>query len=234
MSLEDTGFVLNFEFASNLFRVNDRWEDEERPESYLIPEFSKRLSKGPINYKLQIQLHEVKPDDSHLILHAARIWDQEKHPWQDLAGVTVTSLLPIEVVERTRCSLDNRPPSLDILPCQTIFDYTSIPYLRSKVYPASNKLSSKTPRQHIKSDQVMDGTVYNICVNTGNRKGAGTDAKVTLTITGELKVSHDYVMPNLIFSCPVSLFILESATHEPSYFQTCPIQLRNEIHASLP
>lgn len=183
------GFVLNSEFATDLFRVSDRWEDEERPESYLIPEFSNRLSKGPIKYKLQIQLHEVKPDDSHLILHAARVWDQEKHPWLDLADVTVTSLLPIEVGERTRSSLDNRPPSLGILPCQTIYDYTSIAYLRSKVYPASNKLSSKKPRRKISSEQVIDGAVYSIRVKTGNRKGAGTDAKVTLTITGELEDS---------------------------------------------
>lgn len=211
--MEDTGFVLNFEFATDLFRVSDRWEDEERPESYLIPEFSNRLSKGPIKYKLQIQLHEVKPDDSHLILHAARVWDQEKHPWLDLADVTVTSLLPIEVGERTRSSLDHRPPSLAILPCQTIYDYTSIAYLRSKVYPASNKLSSKKPRRKISSEQVIDGAVYSIRVKTGDRKGAGTDAKVTLTITGELEDSHDFVMPNFIFSFTVSLFILESATH---------------------
>lgn len=179
---EETGLMTEYDQRKPW--VSDRWEDEERPESYLIPEFSNRLSKGPIKYKLQIQLHEVKPDDSHLILHAARVWDQENHPWLDLADVTVTSLLPIEVGERTRSSLDHRPPSLAILPCQTIYDYTSIAYLRSKVYPASNKLSSKKPRRKISSEQVIDGAVYSIRVKTGNRKGAGTDAKVSLTITG--------------------------------------------------
>lgn len=31
----------------------------------------------------------------------------------------------------------------------------------------------------------MEGAVYSVRVKTGNRKGAGTDAKVFLTITGK-------------------------------------------------
>ena len=32
------------------FREPARWEDEKRPESYLIPEFKERLSEAPIEY----------------------------------------------------------------------------------------------------------------------------------------------------------------------------------------
>jgi len=179
---EETGLMTEYDQRKPW--VSDRWEDEKRPESYLIPEFKERMSQGPIKYKLQIQLHEIKPDDSHLILHAARVWDHENHPWLDLADVTVTSLLPIEVAERTRCSLSHRPHTIDIPPAETIYDYNSIAYLRSKIYPTSHKMSSSKPRPVLSKEQAMEGATYSIRVRTGNRKGAGTDAKVSLTITG--------------------------------------------------
>lgn len=152
----------------------------------MIPEFKERFSQGPVNYTLQIQLHQIKPDDSHLILHAARVWDQENHPWLDLADVTVTSPLPIEVVERTRCSLSHRPPTIDIPSADTIYDYNSIAYLRSKVYPTSHKMSSSKPRSEVAKAQTTEAARYSIRVRTGNRKGAGTDANVSLTITGKI------------------------------------------------
>lgn len=146
----------------------------------------KQISEGAIKYKLQIQLHEIKPDDSHLVLHAARAWDEKTHPWQDLADVTLTAMLPIDVVERTRCSLDHRPPSIAIPPAKTIYDYNSIPYLRSKIYPTSRMMSSSKPRKKESKQQTSSEVSYCIRVRTGNRKGAGTDAKVFLTITGEI------------------------------------------------
>ena len=153
----------------------------------MIPEFIDQISKGEIKYKLQIQLHEIKPDDSHLILHAARAWDRDTHPWLDLADVTLTSVLPIDVVERTRCSLAHRPPTIGIPPAETIYDYNSIPYLRSKVYPTSLSMSSSKPRKKVSREQMLSEVSYCITVRTGNRKGAGTDAKVSLTITGKIK-----------------------------------------------
>ena len=155
----------------------------------MIPEFIDRISKGAIKYKLQIQLHEIKPEDSHLILHAARAWDEKSHPWLDLADVTVTSHLPVDVVERTRCSMDHHPPSVDIPSAETIYDYNSIPYLRSKIYPVSRMMSSSEPRTKEIKEQAASEVTYSICVRTGNRKGAGSDAKVSLTITGEIRMA---------------------------------------------
>jgi len=168
------------------FRANARWEEDKQPQSYLIPEFMDQILKGAIKYKLQIQLHEIKPDDSHLILHASRAWDQKSHPWLDLADVTVTSQLPVDVIERTRCSMDHHPPSVSFPSAETIYDYNSIPYLRSKIYPTSRMMSSSRPRTKESKEQAASEVRYCIRVRTGNRKGAGTDAKVTLTITGKI------------------------------------------------
>jgi len=162
-------------------RGNSRLKDERRPENYLATDFEDRMSSDGVQYKLQIQLHEIKAHDSHLILHAARNWDQATHPWLDLADVKLTSLLPSDVVRDTRCSLDNAPLSIVVPPAKTIYDYNSIAYLRSKVYSGSNALSSIKPA----SNPGENASIYCISVKTGNRKGAGTDANVTLTITGK-------------------------------------------------
>ncbi|KAM7441264.1 arachidonate 5-lipoxygenase [Porites harrisoni] len=158
----------------------DNWRSigERRPENYLTAEFEERISGEGIQYKLQIQLHEIQPGDSHLILHAARAWDQDTHPWLDLADVKLTSLLPGDVVRDTHTSLTNAPPSISLPPAKTIYDYSSLAYLGTKVSIVSSELS--VPKSPVKEDI----SIYCISVTTGNRKGAGTDANVTLTITG--------------------------------------------------
>ena len=138
------------------------------------------MSEGGIQYKLQIQLHEIQPDDSHLILHAARAWDHATHPWLDLADVSLTSLLPLDVTERTRCSLENVPLSLSYPPAKTIYDYNSTAYLTAKVLSECSLQRPSKPTGEWLS-------TYCISVFTGDRKGAGTDADVTLTITGKIE-----------------------------------------------
>ena len=164
-------------------REKSRSKDERRPENYLTTEFEERISREGVRYKLQIQLHEIKPDDSHLILHASRVWEQATHPWLDLADVKLTSLLPCDVVSDTRCSMGNVPSSIVIPPAKTIYDYTSLAHLRSKIYPGTNTLACRKPA----STQGEDLSIYCISVTTGDRKGAGTDANVTLTITGKIR-----------------------------------------------
>lgn len=145
------------------------------------------MSEGGIQYKLQIQLHEIQPDDSHLVLHAARVWDPATHPWLDLAEVRLTSLLPEDVTKGTRCSLGNMPcMSLSLLPAKTIYDYNSMAHLKSKLQSGSKKQSFSL-RKNSKSEGNM--SIYCISVFTGDRKHAGTNADVTLTITGTTRNS---------------------------------------------
>lgn len=160
-------------------REISRSKEERRTKDYLTTEFEERMSRSGVNYKLQIQLHEIKPDDSHLILHASRPWDKKSHPWLDLADVELTSLLPCDVISETRCSVDHIPLSIVVPPAKTIYDYSSVAYLRSQTYPGSSTLSSRCPKEG------NDLSIYCISVTTGKRKGAGTDANVTLTITGK-------------------------------------------------
>ncbi|XP_068721239.1 allene oxide synthase-lipoxygenase protein-like [Montipora capricornis] len=169
-----------------------RTKNDERPQGYLTTEFEERMSRDSVLYKLQIQLHEIKPDDSYLILNASRDWDQSTHPWQDLADVKLTSLLPSDVIGQTRLSLDNLPSSIVLPPAKTIFDYSSIGRLKSKVYPGSDKLSLMKSCK-----EGEDLSVYCVSVTTGKRKGAGTDANVLLTITG----TKGRTLPQLMDKC---------------------------------
>lgn len=90
--------------------------------------------------------------------------------------------------------MDHHPPSVNIPSAETIYDYNSIPYLRSNVYPISRMMSSSKPRTKESEEQATSEVSYCIRVKTGNRKGAGTDAKVSLTITG--KIDNDITPSN--------------------------------------
>lgn len=133
----------------------------------------------------------------------------------DLAEVTVTTLLSVEVKERTRCSLENHPPTIGIPRAKTIYDYNSVAYLRSKVYPASSKMSSSKPRSHISKEQAMEETQYSIRVQTGDRKGAGTDAKVSLTITGNEAMHVGHVHEESVGICSSRLTVATSTRVYP-------------------
>lgn len=177
--------LMIFIFLLYCWRDTSRWEDEIRPQDYLTADFEERMAEDGIQYKLQIQLHEIQPDDSHLILHTARAWDHATHPWLDLADVRLTSLLPFDVIESTRCSLENIPESLSFPPAKTIYDYNSIGHMWSKIMLGSSKQCS-TIRRPSKTSE--DLSIYCITVFTGDRKHAGTNANVTLTITGKIGI----------------------------------------------
>ena len=158
-----------------------RLPDEERPEEYLQKEFEDRLEKGPIKYKLQIQLHTVSSDDSHLVLHAGRAWDRQTHPWMDLAEICVTTAITSHAQEVSACSLDNHHPSVCLLPKpKTIYDFTSVEYLRRKIYPCSRRMRTEKPMPNSSENR----STFRIRVETGERRGAGTDANVSMIVTG--------------------------------------------------
>ena len=159
-----------------MFREISRWKSEFRPRDYLRADFDERMSGDGIQYKLQIQLHEIQPDDSHLILHPARAWVQATHPWLDLADVRMTSLLSLDVTECTRSSLENMPLSLSLPTAKTIYDYSSFANLLSD---PSKKCSRTRP-----SDEGL--SIYCISVLTGDRKHAGANANMKVTITGKI------------------------------------------------
>ncbi|XP_022800953.1 allene oxide synthase-lipoxygenase protein-like [Stylophora pistillata] len=160
--------------------INERSPDETLPMDYLKREYRERISKGPLDYKLQLQFHEPKEDDPPTILQVGREWDEESHPWLDVADIKMTSLLSPMATERLKYIYKNLPASIGILPAVSVDDPNVVVQIRNEVYVWSHKLrenrSNKLVPEHM--------TSYLIRVETGSHSGAGTDASISITLTG--------------------------------------------------
>lgn len=170
--------------------MNERSPNETLPPDYLKQEYKKRISQGPLEYKLQLQLHEAKDDDPPTTLQVGREWDERTHPWLDLADVKMTSLLSPTATERLKFIFTNLPPSIGILPAQSVDDPNVVIHIRNAVYVWSQKLRSMRSNKLVPDHMAS----YLIRVETGSQSGAGTDATISISLTGEMNVS--VISPN--------------------------------------
>ena len=162
--------------------MNERSPDETLPPDYLKREYKERLSRGSLEYKLQLQLHEAKDDDPPMTLQVGREWDESTHPWLDLADVKITSLLSPTATERLKFILSNLPPSIGILPAQSVDDPNVVIHIRNAVYVWSQKLRSMRSNKLVPDHKAS----YLIRVETGSQSGAGTDATISISLTGRI------------------------------------------------
>jgi hypothetical protein len=107
-------------------------EHEQLDVNYLQHDWSQRLKEKPVEYILQIQLHDVQPSDPPEILNSLLPWDEATHPYQDLAQVTVFEELSYAEQQYTAFEITNHPQSMSILPSQSIDDYNSLNYMRKQ------------------------------------------------------------------------------------------------------
>lgn len=141
------------------------------------------MAKGPIKYKLQIQVHEVSPDDSHLVLHAARAWDRKTHPWINVADVTITTVLHANVTQRSWGKAISVNSLLQLLPePSTIQDFSFPGYAQRRLLPFA--VSGLLEIAKSETEPHPQTRKYWVHVETGKRHGAGTDANIFITITG--------------------------------------------------
>ena len=118
--------------------VQYRSDDEKRPVQYLADEYRSRLTRGPIEYALQIQLREFDPEnDTREFFNSGRVWDPQKYPWTDLATARITEALPDPITERMRMWLGHQPPSLGLTDSHSDVDYGSLAWVRYHMYPVS-------------------------------------------------------------------------------------------------
>lgn len=176
------GFCLSHTFVSPHDRDNERAPDETLPPDYLKLEYKERISRGPLEYKLQLQLHEARDDDPPTTLHVGREWDENTHPWLDLADVKITSLLSPTVTERLKFTFLHLPPSIGILPAQSVDDPNVVVHIRNDVYRWSQKLRSKRSSKVVPDHKAS----YLIRVETGSQSGAGTDATISISLIGRV------------------------------------------------
>ena len=162
-------------------RDHSRLPSETRAKDYLKEEFKERLFRGPVKYKLQLTLHEPRSDDPSDILNIARYWDEATHPWLDVADVTLTTLLTPDVTERLHVNPGNLPACLSFLPARSIHHPNCVAHIRNEVYAGAQKLRSLVGKRQ-EPDHV---TTYIINVETGSQSNAGTDANISVSLTGK-------------------------------------------------
>ena len=85
-------------------------------------------------------------------------------------------------MSRTAFNIANQPPSLGLLEAKSPEDYNSIAELRVAVYTWVQRL------RKLKTGSLVpkgENAIYNVEVETGDREHAGTDATITIRITGK-------------------------------------------------
>lgn len=104
---------------------------ETRSPNYLKRELRERLGQGPVRYHLQLQLHEPDAGDvRELLLNPCIGWDEQTHPWMDLAEVTLDEALPFEKGNWMRFSPTNQPEGMGFIEPLSIHDPPSLERLR--------------------------------------------------------------------------------------------------------
>ena len=110
--------------------IQDPQPDETRSRNYLKDEYRERVERGSVRYILQIQLHDYENDTDDEAANSNRPWDEETHPWMDLAEVEIDKVLSYEDGNKIRFQLDQHPPSLPVPKAKSIYDYHSVNHLR--------------------------------------------------------------------------------------------------------
>ena len=118
--------------AHTIANQNPLPEDTAKSPNYLNHDYRDRLARGPITYLLQLQLHEVRPDDPPEVYNALLPWDVATHPYLDLAEITITEGLPYAGQQRMAFEITHHPPSLGILPAKSMTDFNSLNYMRKQ------------------------------------------------------------------------------------------------------
>jgi catalase len=115
-------------------KVYDQRVDESEPLSvnYLVEEYKERTRANKLNYKLQMQLFRSNEGEDPSIFDSRLNWNEDDHPWKDLANISVEDLLPIQETVKMGFNINQHPKSLGFIKAKSIYDFNSIVYMRSK------------------------------------------------------------------------------------------------------
>lgn len=116
-----------------------RHPDDDRPRDYLRQEFLSRVATKGIEYRLQFQMREWNEEgDSHELFSLARHWDEDAHPWVDIARIELDTALAEEDTESTLTNIINTPPLMAVPDAHHVCDPRSLAWLRAHVYRGSH------------------------------------------------------------------------------------------------
>ena len=172
-------FLKNSRFVS---RCSERHDNDERLKNYLRTEYGEKLREAPVQYRLQIQLHDSveNRDDVQTILNPCRPWNTDMNPWTDLMLLTVVLSLTEETISQTVFSLHNHPESLNLPESNSSKDFASVAIATADLHGSLHKSLPTCDSD----DDINRMCKCTVSVVTGNVGRAGTDADVFVTLTG--------------------------------------------------
>jgi hypothetical protein len=104
---------------------------ETRGRNYLKYEYEERVKREGAKYMMQIQTRIAQDDDDPEIFNNMVPWDEDAHPWHDLAVIEIDKTLDWKESTKTSFSLNHMPKTLGIIPAKSIYDYNSLNYMRA-------------------------------------------------------------------------------------------------------
>lgn len=125
---DDSGLPSDDERAHSWFQ--NPLPHETRDRNYLKNEYRERLAKGPVPYRLQVQVRRRPPGRDPMWTASEYEWEEEHTKWLELAEVTVEATLSHEETQMTWFSIQNRPESLPLPRGTSIDDPHSLMDLR--------------------------------------------------------------------------------------------------------
>ncbi|MGH8309222.1 MAG: catalase [Steroidobacteraceae bacterium] len=111
-----------------------RLPEEMRSESYLREELRARIVRSAIEFSLEIQTRALPETREIDAFKASLLWDEERHPWREVARVELSRIIPDEEAEQLQFSVVNAPESLGIFQAGGPGDPNCLLWYRAVVY----------------------------------------------------------------------------------------------------
>ena len=108
--------------------------DEKRGPNYLKQEYAEHVAKEGVAFRLLLQLHEWSDGDTRDVFDAARVWDEETHPWMELGTVEIDKTISYDDSIGALFSLAKLPSTLKLIEPLSPTDPPSMDHLRLAGY----------------------------------------------------------------------------------------------------
>lgn len=134
----DTGFIPSEDVRLPVDHL-PRLANDCRPANYLRQDFQQQVTTNGVQYILQIQLQVVSdsPEINELAKDCTIPWDERTYPFQDVALLSLKSIVPDEVAEQLEFNPYHAPADLALILAHSVNETASINHLRSIVYQIS-------------------------------------------------------------------------------------------------
>ncbi|XP_052809001.1 polyunsaturated fatty acid 5-lipoxygenase-like isoform X2 [Mya arenaria] len=224
LATDDEHKIVRFRLHGNnddARRLKTREDQEEawkiqRPDIQLPADtyLTDRLLNIASNHKtmtLQVQVRDFDSTNP-TECEPTRYWEEEAYPWQDLADVTLTFIVPKLMEERANYDFLLLPDGLQIETPVGGENYANLVSIQEKVLTSTAR--KKHPEEmHVESPKT---TTYLVHVETGNHLFSGTDAGVYIALYGTKGRTKRYLLDKLFHDD------FERGSKE-SYYITTPV-----------